>query len=90
MCSSIIDVMSDQVKGKAKPQLEQLIEANGGKFYQMYDAVPDMVCIGDKSKPTRLFSGYILIHFGRNGASGVSHQARRRRYCATFMAFGLY
>ena len=42
--------MSDQVKGKTKPELERLIEANGGRYYQTYDAAPDMVCIGDKSK----------------------------------------
>lgn len=45
--------MSDQAKGKAKPELEQLIEANGGKYYQTYDAAPDMICIGDKSKSYR-------------------------------------
>ena len=42
--------MSDQVKGKAKPELEQLIELNGGKYYQTYDAAPEIVCIGDKSE----------------------------------------
>ena len=48
--------MSDQPKGKAEPELEQLIEANGGKYYQTYDAAPDMICIGDKSRPYRDFT----------------------------------
>ena len=42
--------MSDQVRGKAKSELEQLIEANGGKYYQTYDAAVNTICIGDKSK----------------------------------------
>lgn len=41
--------MSDQVRGKVKSELERLIEANGGKYYQTYDAAINMVCIGDKS-----------------------------------------
>lgn len=41
--------MSDQVRGKTKPELEQIIETNGGKYYQTYDAAPNMICVGDKS-----------------------------------------
>lgn len=41
--------MSDQIRGKSKPELEQIIEANGGKYYQTYDAAPNMICVGDKS-----------------------------------------
>ena len=42
--------MSDQVRGKSKSELEGLIQANGGKYYQVYDGAINMVCIGDKSK----------------------------------------
>jgi DNA ligase 4 len=34
----------------SKAQLEQLIKANGGKIYQTNTAVPDTVCIADRSK----------------------------------------
>ena len=53
--------MSDQIKGKMKPELEQLIDANGGKCYQTYDAVPDMVCIGDKSRSNMFLLRKTLI-----------------------------
>lgn len=40
--------MSDQMRGKSKPELEQIIEANGGKYYQTYGGGPNMICLGDK------------------------------------------
>ncbi|KAL2221804.1 putative DNA ligase [Thermoascus aurantiacus ATCC 26904] len=33
---------------KSKPELEQLVKANGGKIYQTNTAAPDTVCIGDR------------------------------------------
>lgn len=35
---------------KSKTELEELIKANGGKIFQKHDAVPAMICIGDRSK----------------------------------------
>ena len=65
--------MSDQLKGRAKPELEQLIEANGGKYYQTYDAAPNMICIGDKSRSfRRSHQRDVVLTFARNCTSSVS------------------
>jgi DNA ligase-4 len=34
---------------KSKPELEQFVKANGGKIYQTNTAVPNTVCIADRS-----------------------------------------
>lgn len=46
------DVMSEsQMPEKmSKAELEQLIKNNGGKIFQNYDANPNIICIGDRSK----------------------------------------
>lgn len=35
---------------KTKTQLEQLVKANGGKFYQTNTAAADTICIAERSK----------------------------------------
>jgi DNA ligase-4 len=35
---------------KSKAELESLVKANGGKFYQTNTAAPDTICIADRSK----------------------------------------
>lgn len=34
---------------KSKGELEQLVKANGGKIYQTNTAVPNTICIADRS-----------------------------------------
>lgn len=34
---------------KSKAELEQLVKANGAKFYQTNSAAPDTICIADRS-----------------------------------------
>jgi len=34
---------------KSKGELEQLVKANGGKIYQTNTAVPDTICIAERS-----------------------------------------
>lgn len=34
---------------KTKGELEQLVKANGGKIYQTNTAVPDTICIAERS-----------------------------------------
>ncbi|KAK2737554.1 DNA ligase (ATP) [Myotisia sp. PD_48] len=43
-------VMTEATKPekKSKAELEQLIKANGGKFYQTNSAAPDTICIADR------------------------------------------
>lgn len=33
---------------KTKAELEQMVKANGGMFYQTYNAVPNTICVSDK------------------------------------------
>ena len=35
---------------KTKPQLEQLVKANGGKIYQTKTAAVDMLCVAERSE----------------------------------------
>lgn len=35
---------------KTKPQLEQLVKANGGKIYQTRTAAVDTLCIAERSE----------------------------------------
>jgi DNA ligase-4 len=39
---------------RTKAELEQLVKANGGKIYQTNTAVPDTICIAERSKCLRL------------------------------------
>ncbi|KAE8146821.1 ATP dependent DNA ligase domain-containing protein [Aspergillus avenaceus] len=43
-------IMTDSVTPvrKSKAELEQLVKANGGKFYQTNSAAPDMICVADR------------------------------------------
>lgn len=34
---------------KSKGELEQLVKANGGRIYQTNTAVPDTICIAERS-----------------------------------------
>ena len=34
---------------KSKAELEQLVKANGAKFYQTNSASPDTICVADRS-----------------------------------------
>lgn len=47
-----VDVMGECLspEKKSKPELEELVKANGGKIFQKHDAEPAMICIGDRSK----------------------------------------
>ncbi|PWY84944.1 putative DNA ligase [Aspergillus heteromorphus CBS 117.55] len=50
-------IMTDSLKPKkSKADLEQIVKANGGKFYQTHRAVPDTICIADREmvKPASL------------------------------------
>ena len=44
------DIVSESLspERKTKAELEQMVKANGGKFYQTYDAVPNTICISDR------------------------------------------
>lgn len=56
-CLMIIDVLSESLRPekKSKTEIEDLIKSNGGKVFQRHDAVPAMICMGDRSKlPPRL------------------------------------
>jgi hypothetical protein len=46
------DVMTDftSPQKKTKAELEQLIKSNGGHIFQKHDAVPNITCIGGRSK----------------------------------------
>ena len=45
------DVMTDSTTPLKKPKidLEQMIKANGGNIFQTHDAVPDIICVGERS-----------------------------------------
>ena len=51
------DVLSESLRPekKSKTEIEDLIKSNGGKVFQTHDAVPTIICVGDRSKlPPRL------------------------------------
>ena len=35
---------------KSKAELEQMVKANGGKFFQTHDAATNTICVADKRK----------------------------------------
>lgn len=45
------DVMTDSTTPlkKSKIELEQMIKSNGGNIFQRHDAVPDTICVGERS-----------------------------------------
>ena len=50
----MLDVMTGLLKSnsaieeKSKAELEQLVKSNGGKIYQVHDAVPNTICIAGR------------------------------------------
>lgn len=49
----ISDILTDSSvpEKKSKAELEQLVKANGGKFYQTSNAAPNTICVADRSEP---------------------------------------
>lgn len=52
------DVMSESLlpEKRSKPELEQMVKSNGGKIFQRHDAVPNIVCVADRSR----YSPYLV------------------------------
>lgn len=46
------DVLSESLRPekKSKNEIEDLIKSNGGNVFQIHDAKPTMICVGDRSK----------------------------------------
>ena len=45
------DVMTDSAipPKKSKAELERIVKSNGGNIFQKHDAVPDIICVGERS-----------------------------------------
>lgn len=41
---------------RSKAELEQLVKANGGKIYQTNTAVPDTICVAERSTPSLMIN----------------------------------
>lgn len=85
-----LDILSEslQPEKKSKTEIEDLIKLNGGKVFQRHDAVPAMICVGDRSKlPTDLL--YICLIEERNCQSCILDKARRIRYSSAFLVICL-
>jgi hypothetical protein len=76
---------------KSKPELEQLIKANGGKIFQSNTAAANMFCIAERS----IFSSeaYLLpmkstkLRLPRNSEGSLLTERGKRKHSSTVVAF---
>lgn len=76
---------------KTKAELEQLIKANGGKFFQTDTAAPDTICVADRSRDNRArIENQDQANVGyRDGESGITAEECEIEHCPSRLAAGL-
>lgn len=76
---------------KTKTELEQLIKANGGKFFQTDTAAPDTICVADRSRDsqTRVDRQDWANFSCRDGESGITSKECEIEHCPTRLVAGL-